>query len=1012
VNDDVLDDCNCCKGSLSTKPSYNRPGQPMISYRMGTHSSFLRRMVDRISRQRIPPGDADGKRPLSQLTTRSQDDPSMAILDAWAVVADVLTFYQERIANEGFLRTATERRSVEELARTVGYELKPGVAASTFLAFTVEEAQGSPKSAVVPVGTKVMSVPGQGEMPQTFETVEEIEARAECNALYPRRTETAAVKQNAKGLLLKGFNHQLQVGDVLIFIEQGSLKLDLEVITSVEPDPKRDVTTVCWSGGLPFDDPEIHVMRQRAALFGNNAPDWTGMPQPIKKAYLDAAKIPYSDAITEWPDIDRLNDGTFLDLDAPYPKILQGSLIVIKSTKEELLRKAKSVSIISLAGFGLSSRIARIELDERIDIDFHRRMTEVYAQSEKLEPAEVERTGLISKDRIELDREVHGLEKGRRLAVSGTQVDYSLFMAYDDAVTQGMLDASETVPFLYDRSENKSLMDNQQVRKVLMDSADKTIINSENPLKLEEGYELAIKSIDVNGNDIYLELTKDGTVVDQTIIAPSADNANIADKTYCYKKGLRKSKDIVTIAVHFKSAFRGTEQSLATVDGIWQISDTPMEGAFQVFDWRTAKAYSKDFEFGPWGRYRGIGLHPECEEAVLKDILTSDGRSTLILDKPLKKSYDLTTVTIFGNVAAATHGETVHEILGSGDGAQANQQFVLKKPPLTLISASIASGTESTLAVRVNDVLWQEEPSLYGLDHDSTGYILRTETSGRTTVIFGDGVKGARLPTGVENIAATYRSGIGLDGEVDAGKLTLLQTRPQGIRGVTNPLPASGSAGPESISQAKGNAALTAKTLDRIVSLMDFENFARSFASVGKAQAQVLDTGLGRLVHITVASASGSSVDPQSDTFKHLRKAIYALKDPMVNVQVNGEFRLLTFSLSARVLVDRKYIAKKVLAEVEDALRNAFSFEMRDFGQPVTAAEILMVAQSIDGIIAVDLLGLNGTGGSSGAEPPNINTAVLEAKRARAEGGRALPAELLLLNASASAVVLEEWDHE
>ena len=48
---------------------------------------------------------------------------------ACACVADVLGFYQERIANEGYLRTATERRSVLELARTIGYELKPGVAA-------------------------------------------------------------------------------------------------------------------------------------------------------------------------------------------------------------------------------------------------------------------------------------------------------------------------------------------------------------------------------------------------------------------------------------------------------------------------------------------------------------------------------------------------------------------------------------------------------------------------------------------------------------------------------------------------------------------------------------------------------------------------------------------------------------------------------------------------------------------------------------------------------------------
>ena len=84
-----------------------------------------------------------GERPLADLATRASDDPSIALLDAAAVVADVLTFYQERIANDGFLRTAIERRSVLEMARAIGYELNPGVAATAYLTFTVEDAEGA-----------------------------------------------------------------------------------------------------------------------------------------------------------------------------------------------------------------------------------------------------------------------------------------------------------------------------------------------------------------------------------------------------------------------------------------------------------------------------------------------------------------------------------------------------------------------------------------------------------------------------------------------------------------------------------------------------------------------------------------------------------------------------------------------------------------------------------------------------------------------------------------------------
>ena len=71
---------------------------------------FLRGCSPSLPRQAVAdrrPGD--GARPLVALTTRAADDPAIALLDAWATVGDVLTFYQERIANEGFLRTATER---------------------------------------------------------------------------------------------------------------------------------------------------------------------------------------------------------------------------------------------------------------------------------------------------------------------------------------------------------------------------------------------------------------------------------------------------------------------------------------------------------------------------------------------------------------------------------------------------------------------------------------------------------------------------------------------------------------------------------------------------------------------------------------------------------------------------------------------------------------------------------------------------------------------------------------
>ncbi len=149
----------------------NRPGRSALRYRLGTQPTFLRRMLEGLSRQEIPAVEHRGERPLAKLATREPSDPAVALLDAWATAADVLTFYQERIADEGFLRTSDERRSVLELARAVGYELMPGVAARAWLAFDVEETSGV---ATVPAGTQVLSIPGQDQRPQTFETSREL----------------------------------------------------------------------------------------------------------------------------------------------------------------------------------------------------------------------------------------------------------------------------------------------------------------------------------------------------------------------------------------------------------------------------------------------------------------------------------------------------------------------------------------------------------------------------------------------------------------------------------------------------------------------------------------------------------------------------------------------------------------------------------------------------------------------------------------------------------------------
>ncbi|MDH4273647.1 MAG: putative baseplate assembly protein, partial [Gammaproteobacteria bacterium] len=250
VTDDQssLSDCNCCAlPETAFAAHFNRPGLSNIEYRLATHSGFLERMVTRLTRDQLPEqDDIASRRPLSQLTTRDLTDPTIALLDAWAMVADVITFYQERIANEAYMRTATERLSVLQLARSIGYELKPGVAASTVLAFTADGSKDSPPQVSVPKGTRVLSIPAKDQLPQTFETVETIVARPEWNELKPYTPQITSIDRIARGvseLRLAGTTTGLRTGDAILIVgderakKSGDEHWDFRVLESVEQVP-------------------------------------------------------------------------------------------------------------------------------------------------------------------------------------------------------------------------------------------------------------------------------------------------------------------------------------------------------------------------------------------------------------------------------------------------------------------------------------------------------------------------------------------------------------------------------------------------------------------------------------------------------------------------------------------------------------------------------------------------------------------------------------------------------
>lgn len=207
-----------------------------LSYRSGTRATYfdalLRALLD----------DPDAADRLS-VHTRDVSDPAIALLDAWASMADVIAFYQERIATEGYLRTARQPESVLALAGLIGTRPRPGVAATTHLAYSLHQDPGD-NPVVLSTGLRSQTVPGPGEQPQVFQTGRELVARPSWNLLTPVAAQPVPLLADdvtTTTLSVAGTANRLGANDLLVLGQNDAAKvLRIRTVTS---DPVAARTT-------------------------------------------------------------------------------------------------------------------------------------------------------------------------------------------------------------------------------------------------------------------------------------------------------------------------------------------------------------------------------------------------------------------------------------------------------------------------------------------------------------------------------------------------------------------------------------------------------------------------------------------------------------------------------------------------------------------------------------------------------------------------------------------------
>ncbi|GAA3113062.1 hypothetical protein GCM10010449_39150 [Streptomyces rectiviolaceus] len=950
-------------------PVWNRPGQPALSYRVGTHQQFLDAMLARLPLAGEGPGQRDA---LAALTTREPDDASIALLDAWAVVADVLTFYQERIADEGFLRTATEQESLVRLGRLVGHRPHPTLAAASHLAYTLDAGT----SCVVPAGSQVRSEPEPGGLPLVFETAEDLTARADWNQLPVRTTGSAGIAAELAGITpsidVEGVKAVLRPGDRLLFKYRDARLNVTRVVGDVEPDPARGRTAVRLRvpDATRQLDGAVDALMEDVEETARRAPSrgpFEELLALLREVRDRAEELRDPDTFAARLDRrlrrlrERLADlGGGKDADA----LAKRAAVRLATVQDAVHRMAdKPARPASAEAEALQRDLGSPGRPMLHAVDPLLRAIERSEPAPRTPPAVADALGAGS----------DGLP--RLLAGNQPHLTASLYEALTAvhvraAPRWGVQRFRVTAAPL-----GASIPDDDRVRRLLRAAVraqpDETVPLATDVLLLDAVHEEIEPGSWIGVGVVGRPRTR---VVKVTEVGRlSVANGQDAVRVTRLRLAGPWTEDCDDIAARRATTVWAAGEPLvlaAPPDPTDVQGDAlTLDGIFEgLAPGRLLIVSGERTDVLPGS---GTGV-PGCELAVLAGVRHAFADrvcTTLLLTAPLAHRYRRDTVVVHGNVVPATAGETVTEILGSGDSGRAGQVLPLRQSPLAWLPSATAEGGEEALTVRVDDVAWQRTADLGEAGPAAQVYRLRAGPDGRAAVEFGDGLHGARLPSGTENVTARYRVGGGRAGNVAAGRISQLVSRPPGVSGVTNPLPATGGADADGPAQLRRAVPLRLAAFDRLVSVRDYQSFAQAFAGVGKAVAQhCMDDGRP-VLHVTVAAADDAPLDASAALLVGLHTALRRYGDPRLPVRVEPCERVrLVLVLGVRTAPG--HLPEKVERRVHEALATQLGFAEAHLARPVYLSAVVAAAHGVTGVDSVNVEAFGGI--PEGADPAEV----------------------------------------
>ena len=309
---------------------------------------------------------------------------------------------------------------------------------------------------------------------------------------------------------------------------------------------------------------------------------------------------------------------------------------------------------------------------------------------------------------------------------------------------------------------------------------------------------------------------------------------------------------------------------------------------------------------------------------------------------------------IYGNVVSASHGETQpQQILGNGDASQTQQKFKLQSDNISWISdPNFNTGVRADIMLIVGSRYWQQVENLSNSGGEDHHYQIKVDEDNKLSIHFGDGRHGRKLPTGIDNIRVIFREGTGETGNLAANALVKIARPDPLVDDFIAPLTATGGASKEAPEHMRENAPAALLTLNRAVSLSDFEHLARHHSMVWQARAfeKIPDRPAPVLIEVVIVAAGGSPFTTNSEIAQLLKTFFLGHAIPNLPISVIS-YQPLVMQIKPSIMVDESAFDKDLVAKaVIQHLQTSLALKQRQLGQALFRSRIIALIEQVTGV--------------------------------------------------------------